>query len=215
MENIYYVKKHIELCGLLRDNLKRGVLMAHKKKDFNRVKRIGNSLGEVYQLVYQDGGVVEFTHINGRWVFENVCFDVEAKVYSPQFTILSDHAIERYRGRLNMWATPIQKVLYDIVENYINAKFGTNERFAGGYAILKNGSLFVLETEGATINGTDVCIRLVKTILDQPDKKIDQATKEVNEIVDDSHFGKVATICGDKVIMWDSSEDTEVMVMAV
>lgn len=40
-----YVREFVNLNELLKENLQRSYDVAHKKKDFNRVKRIGNSLG--------------------------------------------------------------------------------------------------------------------------------------------------------------------------
>lgn len=139
-------------------------------------------------------------------------YDLEYNDFKEMITVISDHALDRYRCRMNMYAAPIEKVLFDIAENYVTAKSGVNDRFPSGYALLNNGALFVIEQDSVRMWGRMIVVRVVLTVLDQPDRKIDQANKDFTDKFGDVKTDKVAGIIGDRVITWTADEDTEVMV---
>lgn len=166
------VDKYNRNYGFLMENIRNSIKRSLKTKDFNRMKRIKSPfVDDCMVCVSCDSAVVLFK-IDGRWVFRTECVSVDGD-FIDAYNIISEHSLDRVRCRLNMYATPIETVLYRFLKAYTSPNaYQTSTERLGVCAYLDGlDSICPIESESVIFNGKWVFVNVIKTILDQPDKK--------------------------------------------
>lgn len=171
---------------LIEDNILNSFKKSIKTRDFNRMKRIRSTfVDDCFVLVTDNGGNgVIFIKIDGRWVFASERVDVEGNVFEC-FNIITEHCIERFRCRLNMYATPIEEVLMRFVMAYTNGRsFSTTTDRLGQTVYMEdyNAICPVTYSEYTDKNTTNV-VCVIKTVLDQPDRKTNEVREKQEDIL--------------------------------
>jgi len=170
---------------LIQENIINSMKRSVKTRDFNRMKRIKSPFVEdCFVLTTSDRytGTI-FIKVDGKWVFNSERVDIEGKVFEC-FNIISEHCIERFRCRLNMYATPIEDVLKRFEESYLNGKSFSTTTDRLGQCVYIDTYNVVCPVEYTYYNGNTSLVCIIKTVLDQPDRKTDEVRGRQDSILE-------------------------------
>lgn len=181
----YSISRQYETTlDLLKDNISRSFSKSVKTGCFDKAKRIKNSLtGDVYVVFTKEGGMTLFANIDGYWVFSSVMAVVQLGREVKNYNILTHHFIDRYRCRLNMYATPIADVLYDIHLNFHDSTTIHNDRFPEGALYMRKSDVVVPCVASYThTKRYEYHVTILKTVLDFKDTKTDAVRNRAEEV---------------------------------
>lgn len=172
---------------LIQENIINSMKRSVKTRDFNRLKRIKSPFVEDCFVLTSSAAYTGFIFIKigGKWVFNSERVDIEGNVVEC-FNIISEHCIERFRCRLNMYATPIEEVLMRFVMAYTNGRsFSTTTDRLGQTVYMEdyNAICPVEYSYYRDYNGNVNLACIIKTVLDQPDKKTNEVRDKQEDIL--------------------------------